>query len=246
MDMLNLLIADGSEEFGSALKHALQDLYHIHCCSNGREALDYLLEHEPEVMVLDLLIPELDGISLLHCASRQGVRPVVLATTRLITSYITEVANELNIGYMMIKPCDVSATADRVKELTRHVHTRKKPDIDPNVFTDQVLKSLCVPSRLRGFRFLRDAVVSAAMHPEYAVTKDLYPCIGALHSSTGSQVERSIRNAINQAWMNQDPTVWAQFFPAESDGSISRPSNGNFIFRLAELLRTELDIPTDR
>lgn len=78
MDAMKLLIADGNEEFRRALAAELQGAYHVRCCGDGKEALSLLRSFVPDVLVLDLMLPELDGISLLQSAASAGLCPMVL------------------------------------------------------------------------------------------------------------------------------------------------------------------------
>ena len=113
MDAMKLLIADGNEEFRRALAAELQGAYHVRCCGDGKEALSLLRSFVPDVLVLDLMLPELDGISLLQSAASAGLCPMVLVTSRFYNDYILGALGELSVGYMMRKPCDIPATAAR-------------------------------------------------------------------------------------------------------------------------------------
>lgn len=241
MDRLNLLIADSTEEFAAALMAALQDSYRIHHCTNGKEALSYLLNNPPDVMILDLMIPELDGISLLHKAAGAGICPMVLATTRLYNEYILETIRELNVGYLMLKPCDPSATAERVRDLSRRIRPSRRNTEDPKMLVNDVLISLNVPSHLRGTPFLQEAILLMVKRPDISITKELYPTVGSMFGASYAQVERSIRNAINLAWEHRIDSEWAKYFHKDEDGTIPHPSNGIFISRLADELRLILD-----
>lgn len=241
MDRLKLLIADSAEEFVSSLTALLQDSYRIHHCANGKEALTYLLDNPPDVMILDLMIPELDGITLLHKAAGAGVCPMVLATTRLNNEYVLETVTELNVGYLMLKPCDPSATAERVRDLSRRIHPSRQNTEDPKNLVTNLLISLNVPSHLRGASFLREAILLMVKQPDISITKELYPAVGNLFGANYAQVERAIRNAINLAWEHRINAEWEKIFRKDSSGSIPRPSNGIFISRLAEELRLRLD-----
>lgn len=244
MDQLNLLIADSTEDFSAALIAALQDSYRIHHCTNGKDAFAHLLNNPPDVMILDLMIPELDGITLLHKAADAGICPIVLATTRLYNEYVLETIRELNVAYLMLKPCDPYAAAERARDLGRRVHSDSRNMEDPIAFVKKLLVSLNVPSHLRGSAFLREAITLMAGRPDISITKELYPTVGTHFGANYAQVERSIRNAINLAWEHRIDSEWAKYFHRDTDGTIPRPSNGVFISRLADELRPLLNSRT--
>lgn len=235
MGMPNLLIADSSEEFTLSLSAALQASFNVCCCKNGKEAMELLQNSVPDVIVLDLMLPEIDGISLLHTIRQLDMHPTILATTRLISDYVVENVQRLGIGYLMVKPCDVASTAERVMDLCR-----KDPQpraVSPRSRVVSSLNCLGVPTKLKGFSFLQEGILLMANHPGMSITKELYPSIGSIFDTTGVLVERSIRTAIQRAWEMRDNEVWARFFLANADGDVPHPTNSQFISRLAEALR---------
>jgi len=242
MDSRKLLIADGSEEFRSALADTLQGAYCIRVCGDGQEALSMLRSFHPDILVLDLMVPGLDGISLLHAAAADGISPTVLATTRFLTEYISESIDRLGISYVMSKPCDIQATADRIGDLTQRIRKPLVSIPDPRTRISNTLVSLGIPTKLRGYTYLREAILLMSRDPDQAITKVLYPAVGNICGSNKDQVERSIRSAIEKAWLNRDDRVWQLYFPPGPDGIIPKPSNAVFISRLADHLILQQDI----
>lgn len=236
MDMRKLLIADGSEEFRSALAQVLRRNYHVRVCGDGPETLSVLRNFRPDILVLDLMMPGLDGISLLYASLEEGIRPVVLATCRFMTEYISDSVEKLGISYVMIKPCDLHAMASRIQDLNQRIQKPVVSRPDPRAQISNLLIQLGIPTKLRGYTYLREAILLMVQDPDQAVTKILYPAVGNLCDSNPQQVERSIRSAIHRAWENRDNQQWQQYFPPGTDGIIPRPSNAQFISRLADSL----------
>lgn len=237
--MTNLLLADGSDEFRAALSQALADHFHVRCCKTGKEALEQALHYPPDVMVLDLMLPELDGFSLLKALHMARIFPVVLATTRLLSDYIVEQTIQLNVGYLMVKPCDVTATAQRVLELSEEA-LPQIPKWNPRVLISNALLDLGISTKLKGFSYLQEAVLLMTQNPGISITKELYPAVGNLCHSSSTLVERSIRSAVDGAWRKRNDAVWLKYFRADASGMIPRPSNTLFISSLAGPLRDEM------
>lgn len=233
MDAPNLLLADSNEEFRQALTAALGEHYQVRSCADGKEALSLLRQFRPEVLVLDLMLPELDGISLLQTASREGLRPKVLATTALVSPYVLEAVDHLGIGYLIRKPCDAQATAQRVGDLNRSFHS-PAPVSDPHAVISEALLSLGITPKHRGYHYLREGIVLMAQDPSQSVTKVLYPQVGEKCDADPRHVERSIRSALSAAWEHRDEALWQAYFPVHQDRC---PTNAVFLSRLAELLR---------
>lgn len=238
MAMQNLLIADSSEEFALSLSAALQPSFKVYCCKNGREALEQLQLNVPDVIVIDLMLPEIDGISLLHAIRQWDIHPAILATTRIISDYVVENVQKLGIGYLMVKPCDIPSTADRVMDLCRRDPISQPSN--PRVRVVAILSSLGISSKLKGFSYLQEAIILMSERPGMSITKELYPSTGAVFDTNGSLVERSIRTAIQKAWENRDNVVWKRYFLADADGNVPHPTNAQFISRIAETIRNHL------
>lgn len=238
MQKRKILIAEGSEELRTALADMLAGSCHIRTCTDGEAARQALMDFQPDVLVLDLMLPGMDGISLLHWAREQNVFPMVLATTRFCNDYVTETVQSLGVAYLMIKPCRLTALAERIGDLNRRLRPVEAPVTDPAARIGAQLLSLGIPTKLRGCTYLREAVVIYAADPLQSVTKSLYPRVAKQCGCESSHVERCIRSAIDAGWRQGNREIWRLYFPAGADGKIPRPTNGAFIARLADSLRT--------
>ena len=240
MDQRKLLIADGTEDFRQALHDTLRGAYRVRTCQDGKTAIQLLHSFRPEILVLDLMLPELDGISLLHAACAEDLRPMVLATTRFVNDYVLESVTALGVGYLMLKPCDIHATVARIRDLHQHLSPPVLSEADPRAQISNLLLSLGIPTKLRGYAYLREAILLMARRPGQSITKELYPDVGLACSTTAVHVERSIRSAIQIAWNHRDDRIWQLYFQAQADGSLPRPTNAAFISRLADTLELRL------
>lgn len=237
MEKRRLLIAEGTEEFRLALADALRGTFQLRQCADGTQAQALLNSFHPDVMIVDLMLPGLDGISLLQWAAAAGHRPVVLATTRFVSEYVLESIDKLGVGYLMVKPCDVRATAAHLCELNTRIRPVAVSAPDLKSQASNLLLQLGVPAKLRGFAYLREAIVLKVRRPEQSITKELYPEVAKICGCGAIHVERSSRSAIETAWENRDEHIWRTYFTPDGSGCIPRPSNGNFISRLAEHLQ---------
>lgn len=242
VDMQKLLIADGNEEFRLALAEALRDTYIVRVCQEGKEALRQLQTFRPDVLVLDLVMAELDGISLLQKAAQMDLRPVVLATTRFRNDYVLERAAQLGVGYVMIQPCDLEAVKERLADLTERTEAPAVTQADSRTTASNLLLSLGIPTKLKGYTFLREALLLVMRDPRQSVTKELYPAVAEICGGNAFQVERAIRSAICTAWNRRDDRQWRVYFQPGPDGSVPRPTNAAFISRLADRMMLCMEI----
>ena len=238
MEMRKLLIADGGEEFRQALAEQARGTYRVRVCSEGKETLDMLLVFKPDLVVLDMMLPGLDGVTILQKAVRSGLRPMVLAVTKYASDYMVMSADKLGVGYMMVKPCDVKATYARLRDLTEHLDAPVVSLPEPRTAVSNILLTLGISTKLRGYAYLREAILEMTARPGQSVTKELYPAVGKLCDATGTQVERSIRSAIAKAWEMRDEALWRAYFQPDAARPLVRPTNAEFITVLAERVKT--------
>ena len=237
MEVRKLLIAEGTEELGLALAEVLSGVYQVRICREGHEALELMRSFAPDLVILDLMLPGLDGISILKRAADEGVRPQVLATTRLLSDYVSEQIGELEVGYLMQKPCDLTATVDRISDLSRRIRQPAPVRPDPRNQISNILISLSMPTKLHGYIYLREAVLLAAEKPGQSITKELYPQVAVRCGCDSSHVERCARSAIEAAWKRRNEKVWRLYFQPDAEGVLHRPTNAEFITAIAEKLR---------
>ena len=247
METLKLLIADGNEDFRDALAEALQGQYHVRTCDSGRQALELLRTFRPDVLAMNLILPEIDGITLLEQSRMENILPMVLVTTRYDTDYVLDTMARLGVAYVMRRPCEIPAAAARIRDLSRKLEPPVFSLPDPQTQVPNLLLRLGIPTRLKGYQQARVAILKMAEEPDMAITKELYPAVAEACGGDRDHVERTIRSAITAAWKKRDEQVWGQYFLPGPDGTVPKPTNGEFITRLAECLRLSRNrIPDSR
>ena len=233
------MIIDCSDEFRLALEQELRETYIVHHFRDGKDAQDAAWIIHPDVIILDLMLTGVDGITLLHNLRNAGICPMVLAVTRLYNDYIVETAQELGIEYIIRKPCTAAAVAERTQDLSKRLNTKTERIIDPQSFITDKLNKAGFSSRHKGYLYLQEAAMLMWKNPSISITKELYPAVAAKFSGTPIQVERSIRGAISKAWEQRDDMIWKQFFPHTADTVQERPSNSVFISCISERMKLE-------
>lgn len=232
MALPRLLIADHSEEFCTALAEALSDRYDIQVCHDGETALSLFRESPFDTLVINLMLPQMDGLSVVETLRLEKISAKVLALTPIWMHYIQESVERLNIGYVMMKPCKISAIVSRLTDLDQSRFT-SLPTRDMYAYLSQVLISFPMKPTLLGFKLLRAAILLSVQNPDLSATKELYPTAAKLCGKKGCNVERNLRTALDGAWKAENHTLWLQYFPP----SDHRPEPSDFIARLAQDLR---------
>ena len=234
-----LIVADSSVDFRQALQQQFEPFCRICSCGTGWEVLEQLTRTSPDVLVLDLMLPGLDGLSLLRAISALGICPEILAVSSYVSPYILQMSEQLGVSCLMEKPCSLSQIEGKIRRLLkeRNGDTRE----DRFVRVSGILLQLGFSAKLRGYSYLREAVLRLAEQPELSIIKELYPDIGDSHGVTAEDVEHSIRSAARDAWNHSSRESWELYFSREELGA--RPSNAALIQVLAETLWESRKLP---
>lgn len=233
--MKKLLIAEASDVFASALTDALQHRFHLQLCKSGKQAMELLQTFQPDILLINLMLPEEDGLSVLQ---RSPFRPkIILATTPYVCRYLIQAVTELGVDFTMIAP-SAKTLVYRLEDLVRTYSDTPDPR-DLTAMTCHHLRLLNFSEHLDGYRQLCIALPLFVEDPQQLLGKELYPKVAAQFGCRDIRsVEHSVRKAIRSAWKCRDTSVWRKYFRPGPDGQILCPSNKQFICRLAEIVRT--------
>lgn len=245
-EQTTVLIADNSEEFCGQLAAALQQaggFRVLGTAQDGEQTLRLLRERQPDVLVLDMMLPKLDGISILKALER---KPMTLATSGFLTEYVARAAADLGVRYLMLKPCDITAVVERLEEIRggseprREQYRQDKGSIETMV--TNIIHEIGVPAHIKGYQYLREAIIIAVndMDVINAITKVLYPQVAKTFQTTPSRVERAIRHAIEVAWDRGDLDTLQRFFGYTVSNTKGKPTNSEFIALIADKLQLQL------
>ena len=200
------------------------------------QAWNLLQQLQPELLVLDVELPRLDGITLLQRMYAAGYHPAVVVVSRMLSDYAMETLLQMGIDYFVRKPCQARDVAIRAEDILRY-HRRHSLPQEEDITA--MLKELGIPMHLHGAKYLPLAITMTAKNPTQYITKELYPAVGKQFGVSGESVERCIRNAVQQGWNSGNHAAWAQYF-SEKTGSTKQPNNGMFIARMVEILKIRM------
>lgn len=216
---------------------------------NGEMLLNMLEEMQPEkqpdLILLDVLMPKIDGIGVLEYLNRwtDRKRPHVLVLSGVGQENMMYRMMDMGADYFMMKPINNEVLAARIKEICLGV-PKTKPNSalkldDLEVQVTRVIQQMGVPAHVKGYQYLRDAIIMVTEEVNLlgAVTKELYPLIAEKYNTTASRVERAIRHAIELAWDRGNIEVITRFFGYTISMERGKPTNSEFIAMVADRLR---------
>lgn len=249
---IKVLVADDNREFCEILGEYIKkqsDMRLFGVAHSGREALELMEGETPDVLILDVIMPHLDGIGVLEELNDEGhagQKPKVMVLSAFGQESVTQRAFQLGADYYVLKPFNLEVLGKRIREMARSaangdaIPKNTKRSLD--VAVTNLLHEIGVPAHIRGYLYLRDAIILVANKVEImgAVTKELYPAIARRYNTTPSRVERAIRHAIEVAWNRGNVDLLGRIFGHTINFERGKTTNSEFIAMLADKLRMEM------
>jgi two-component system response regulator (stage 0 sporulation protein A) len=259
---INVLIADDNKEFCNILNDYLlnqSDIVVVGIAKDGIEALKLIEEKKPDLVILDIIMPHLDGLGVLERLNNMNVEPMpnVIVLSAVGQDKITQRAITLGADYYVVKPFDMDVFTKRIRQMFNNTisdvgnkkHTivdeereeivvNKRPlDLESEITS--IIHEIGVPAHIKGYMYLREAISMVVNNIELlsAVTKELYPSIAKKYNTTASRVERAIRHAIEVAWSRGQVDTINKLFGYTIHNGKGKPTNSEFIAMIADKLR---------
>lgn len=248
---VEILVVDDNNEFRATVAEYLQradSLTVVGTAGDGEEALRQIERLNPSVVVLDLVMPHLDGIGVLERIYRNPTRPRVIVLSAFGDERLVGRAYELGAIYFIMKPFPLSLLATRISQLAHDFPMkarRSKPmpqRTDVERYLSRLMAELGIPSHYKGYSYLREAILVVVEDTElrFRMTKILYARIAETFSTTPAKVERSIRHAIETAWTRGNLELINELFAYTVNVDKGRPTNSSFIAQVADRVRLAL------
>lgn len=258
MGNLSIAIADDNERMVEILDSIVKsdnEIQIVGKANNGEDVYHIIKEKEPDVVLLDLIMPKLDGLSVMEKINHDQTikkHPKFIVISAIGQEGITEDAFNLGAYYYIMKPFDNEMILSRVKSMKHYFEngvSQSQPNgcsergIYENLETDvtDIIHEVGVPAHIKGYQYLRDAIIMVIREPEMlnSITKILYPTIAKRNQTTPSRVERAIRHAIEVAWSRGNMDIINSLFSYTVSTGKGKPTNSEFIALIADKIRLQ-------
>ncbi len=249
-----IMIADENKEFCANLRKFLSEIELfevVGCVHDGKAAYSLALETKPDVLIINIMLPYLDGLAVM---SKLEANTIVSKKPKKIvlspSGHESLINSAMNHGadYYLIKPFEFSVVRDRIIDITGEKSIKgdnrgtdlRNMDIETNITMH--IQQLGVPAHIKGYQYIRDAITMVIndMDAINSITKVLYPTVAKHYNTTPSRVERAIRHAIEVAWDRGNPDVLNDLFGYTILSSKGKPTNSEFIAMIADKIRLEM------
>lgn len=259
MERLKVLIAEDNPRIAAMIEGILQEDEEIKVvgkASDGQETLGMIRETEPDLLLLDLIMPKLDGLGVLerlHKEKGKEKQPDVIVVSGISQELVTENAFQLGAAYYILKPFDHNMIlshvqrfkpGERMKFIASPEEIKRSEDYARyNLESDvtNIIHEIGVPAHIKGYQYLREAIMMSVDDSEMlnSITKILYPSIAKQHGTTPSRVERAIRHAIEVAWSRGKVDTIDELFGYTVNNGKGKPTNSEFVALIADKIRLE-------
>lgn len=259
MGEIAVAIADDNERILDLLGEIIdgdKELNLVGKAKNGEDAYSLIRDKQPDVMLLDLIMPKMDGLSVMDLVNRDKEikkRPSFIIVTAVGQERITEDAFRKGANYYILKPFNNEMVLNRIKSAGRTAHHEVrftggreqeealKPKVNLEARVTDMIHEIGIPAHIKGYHYLRDAIIMAIedMDVLNAITKVLYPTVAKKHQTTSSRVERAIRHAIEVVWSRGKLDTLDELFGYTVAGGKGKPTNSEFIALIADTIRLE-------
>lgn len=253
-DKISVLLADDNKDFCDILKNYLDKQSNIEVIDvafDGLQAYEKIITLKPDVVLLDEVMPHLDGIGVLEKLQNiKDIKSMCIMLTAVTQEQVTQKAFSLGAKYYIAKPFDMELLVSRIRQLkeTRLSNTNDNKiginctEIDLETRVTNILHEIGVPAHIRGYHYMREAIIMAIGDIDVLnyITKELYPSIAKKCNTTPSRVERAIRHAIEVAWSRGRIDAIDNLFGYTINNHKGKPTNSEFIALIADRLRLEL------
>lgn len=240
---VKILLADASDDARGLLQAALERCGHFEVVAStgdGTQVLELVRVHKPDLLVMDLVLPGLDGLSILR-KLKEGDRPEVLITSNFVRQEMVAEAGNLGAAMFISKPYNEDAM---IEHLLRIAEKRSEQFHAPGLeeMVTAIIHEVGVPAHIKGYQYVREAIMITVEDMEVinSVTKVLYPEVAKRYHTTPSRVERAIRHAIEVAWDRGDIETLQRFFGYTVSNIKGKPTNSEFVAMISDRIRLRL------
>ena len=244
---IKVMLTDVNEDARSMLQDALEKTGRftvVGSTGDGNEVLHMVAYAKPDVLVLDLILPGMDGLGILRRLDGEK-RPKILAVSNFVTQEVVAEAGNLGASMFLSKPYNESAMVEHLISLAEKSEKQLHgPGLEELVTS--IIHEVGVPAHIKGYQYVREAIMITVENMDVinSVTKVLYPEVAKRYHTTPSRVERAIRHAIEVAWDRGDLETLQRFFGYTVSNAKGKPTNSEFIAMISDRIRLKMKITT--
>ena len=245
MDKITVMLADTGEEFRLLLKETIEatgEFTVVAQTDDGAQVLPLVRQYHPQLLLLEMLLPGLDGLGVLRALKEEKGAPKTIAVSAFCNEQTVSAARDLGAFYFMPKPCSTESLLETMRHAAVPGEEAAIPQPTLEAQVTAILHEVGVPAHIKGYQYVREAIIIAVQNMDVinAVTKVLYPEVAKRYHTTPSRVERAIRHGIETAWDRGDLETLQNYFGYTVNSAKGKPTNSEFIAMISDRLRLQI------
>lgn len=262
MNKIRITVVDDNQNFMLEMQKEIHNSQNFELAGMFQDGQDFLsaAPREMDVLVLDCIMPRVDGIEVLRQMKTRGIiAKKILCTSGFANDTLMHEMNQLHVDYFMLKPFSCRQCLNKCIQLlmdeendftddSKDALTAAKPmsqealtKIQLEKEVTDILHEIGIPAHIKGYMYLRTAIIETYLNTDFLgqITKVLYPEIARRYKTTSSRVERAIRHAIEVAWNRGNIDAIDEIFAYTISATKAKPTNSEFIAMIADKLRLD-------
>ena len=247
MNKIKVLMIDDNTQLIEAVKEFFKSSKEVEIsstASDGVEGIEKIEKDIYDVIILDLIMPNKDGLYVLEEMKKRNLDKKVIVATSYNTQEVIREVSDYGVNYYILKPFDFDDLEKRILDCCNKKQDSKNIDLRYNnlqIAITKILHELGIPSHIKGYQYIRDGIGLIFENPDMigGITKELYPELAAKFDTTVSRVERAIRHAIEVSWNRGNWDLMEEIFGNSVDIDKAKPTNSEFIVTVADKLRLD-------
>ena len=247
-----IMVVDDNKEFVKLINmyiNSQKDMVALEPLYDGTNVINAIKQSKPDILLLDVVMPEKDGLTVLEELSDEvGMeKPLIVIMSAIGQEKVTQKAISLGATYYVVKPFDMITLIDRVRDILKEKDEVKEEymvaygnkSLPLEVRVTQMIHDVGVPAHIKGYQYIREAIMLAVNDEDIinSITKTLYPTLSEKFNTTPSRVERAIRHAIEVAWNRGQIEMHEKIFGYTVNSNKGKPTNSEFIAMIADRIR---------
>ena len=241
---ISVLLADASGDLRLLLRETLESTGEFQVVGetgDGGQVLALVEETHPQLLLLDAMLPVLDGMGVLRQLREREEQPRTIVTSAFYNDRMVAEAVSLGAYIFLPKPVNEESLLELMRQAA--APEQEEAPFAPALegMVTAIIHEIGVPAHIKGYQYLREAIMIAVndMDVINAVTKVLYPEVAKRFCTTPSRVERAIRHAIEVAWDRGDLETLQKYFGYTVNSAKGKPTNSEFIAMIADKMRLD-------
>lgn len=215
---IKICIADDNEDVAKNIATSLSlnpRISVIDVCKNGKETIEVIQNKKIDVLLIDIIMPEVDGIGVIEEIDKEinngtlDKRPNIIIVSAIVHDNLRFNILNKGVNYYMTKPIDFDTLEKRIIEIYDYENNNEHISNIISNNTTKILYQIGIYPNLNGYKYIKRAIELLVKQPKINkdFRKNIYTILAKEDKTEIGKVEKSIINAVNISWHKEKENV---------------------------------------